>query len=66
MNRKKISRFLNQTRSVKPVKNAFDVAGGVSGHSRKEYRLSVKTSGSLTLTYDSLKGKFVEKTVEIK
>ncbi len=60
------NRFLNQTRSAKTVKNAFDVAGGIPGHGRKEFRLLVKGSGLLTLTYDSLKGGFTEKTFELK
>jgi len=58
-------RFLNQTRAVKLLKNAFDVASGIPGHGRKEYRLLVKASGSLTLTFDSLKGGFAEKTIAL-
>jgi hypothetical protein len=58
-------RFLNRTRSVKTLKNAFDVIGGISGHGRREFRLLVKASGPITLTYDSLKGGFLEKTVSL-
>jgi len=58
-------RFLNRTRSVKTLKNAFDVIGGISGHGRREFRLLVKASGPITLMYDSLKGGFLEKTVSL-
>jgi len=58
-------RFLNRTRSVKTLKNAFDVIGGISGHGRREFRLLVKAFGPITLTYDSLKGGFLEKTVSL-
>ncbi|MHB8054823.1 MAG: M14 family metallopeptidase [Candidatus Aminicenantales bacterium] len=58
-------RFLNQTRSIKNLKNSFSIIGGIPGHGRKEFRLLVKAPGPITLTYDSLKGGFAEKTVNL-
>jgi len=58
-------RYLNQTSPVKTLKNAFDVIGGVPGRGRREYRMLVKGSGSITLTFDSLKGGFAEKTIDL-
>jgi len=59
------NRFLDRTSAVKTIKNAFEVVGGVPGRGRREFRMLVKGSGSLTLTYDSLKGGHAEKTIDL-
>ncbi|MBN1938866.1 MAG: peptidase M14 [Candidatus Aminicenantes bacterium] len=59
-------RFLDRTFPVKSIKNTFDVDGGVPGRGRREFRLLVKGSGAVTLTFESLKGGTAEKTIELK
>lgn len=58
-------RFLGLTQAAKTRKNAFDIPGGVAGRGRKEYRILVKSSGTFTLMFDSLKGGTAEKTVSL-
>ncbi len=59
-------RILGRTAPVKSLKNAFDVVGGVPGRGRREYRMLVKGAGTITLTFDSLKGGTAAKTIELK
>jgi hypothetical protein len=59
-------KFRNLTRNVKHSANSFWVESGVPGFGRVEYRLIVKGRGQANLTYDSLKGGYVTKSIALE
>lgn len=59
-------RFRGLTQKVKVNKDFIWVESGVPSFGRVSYRLLVKGSGSMNLVYDSLKGGYYTKAVELK
>jgi hypothetical protein len=58
--------YLNQTRAYKVLGNAFWVDSGVPGFGKMEFRLMVEGKGRVQLAYDSLKGGYYQKEIELE
>ncbi|MFQ6069986.1 MAG: M14 family metallopeptidase [Candidatus Aminicenantales bacterium] len=61
-----VDRFRGITSKIKTRKNFFWVESGVGSFGRLDLRLLVRGSGSVKLIYDSLKGGYYTRNVELK
>jgi len=58
-------RFRGLTKETKCRENFFWVSKGIPSFGSEKFRLVVKGTGNIVLTYDSLKGGYIEKTVSL-
>ena len=60
-------RLRQQVTPIDPKgKNFIWVKSGIPGYTRAEFRFLVKGKGQIKLVYDSLKGGYYTKTVDLK